>query len=340
MRQFRKDPLSDRWVAYAQGREDRPNEFENGGRRRPDARCPFCAGHEQDTPPQVSSYTAKTRRRELEAPARDAAAPWLVRVVPNKYPAFRPTEDTKLQQHGLYTSAGAFGGHEVIIESPRHVASLSQLTDTEALLSLQAYRDRIQAFHQRTGYGYVLVFKNVGPRAGASLEHTHSQVVATAHVPAEIANEVAAVRRLFERHQACFFCRVIADELDHGERLVAKTSRFIAVCPYASRMPYELWVLPRVHSSHFELQDEQALPELALFVRQLIQRLEQVHGRLAYNFFIHTTPFDTSFPPHYHWHIEIFPRLTITAGFEWGTGYYINPVPPEQAAAVLRSCDT
>jgi UDPglucose--hexose-1-phosphate uridylyltransferase len=156
-------------------------------------------------------------------------------------------------------------------------------------------------------------------------------------VPAEIAGEVAAARRLYERHQGCFFCRVVADELTHQERFVAKTTQFIAVCPYASRMPYEMWLLPREHASHFELQDEDTLNELAFFLRELIQRLEALHGRLAYNFFIHTTPFDSSFPAHYHWHIEIFPRLTITAGFEWGTGYYINPVPPEQAAAILRS---
>ena len=156
-------------------------------------------------------------------------------------------------------------------------------------------------------------------------------------VPTEVARELAAAERLFQQQNACFFCSVIADDRKHGERLVAETSRYIAICPYASRMPYEMWILPRVHASHFEGQGDSELGELALFLRKMIRKLESLHGHLAYNYFIHTAPFDTSGLRHYHWHIEIFPRLTTAAGFEWGAGYYINPVPPEQAAAILRS---
>ncbi len=331
MRQFRKDPLSDRWVAYAQERDDRPNEFEPGGRRRAGARCPFCAGHEKDTPPQIAVYGSRA------ISADDHGPNWLVRVVPNKYPAFRPQEDAKILRKGLYESTDAVGAHEVIIESPRHVASLSELDDDEVTLLFQAYRDRIRAHQHEGRYRYVLVFKNVGPQAGASVEHAHSQLVATPMVPAEVAGELRAASRLYEQHQSCFFCRVIADERASRERFVAETDRFIAVCPYASRMPYEMWVLPRVHAGHFEGQENDALAELAIFLREMIRKLEFLHGQLAYNFFIHTTPFDTASPRHYHWHIEVLPRLTTTAGFEWGAGYYINPVPPEQAAVILRS---
>ena len=331
MPQFRKDPLSDRWVVFAEGRDDRPNEYEHHGHRRPAARCPFCAGHEEDTPPQIVAYASKSRARKQNG--RD----WVVRVVPNKYPAFQPQGDTSPVEQGLYVGCAAIGTHEVIIESPRHVASLSQLDDEEVTLMLQAYRDRILALQHIAGFRYALVFKNVGPEAGASLEHSHSQIVAMPMVPNEVERELTASQKLFRRHHGCFFCQVIAQERADRQRFVAESQRFTAVCPYASRMPYEMWVLPRRHASHFECQEDDALAELADFLRQLVRKLESLHGQLAYNYFIHTAPFDTSPLRHYHWHIEIFPRLTTTAGFEWGAGYYINPVPPEQAAAILRS---
>jgi UDPglucose--hexose-1-phosphate uridylyltransferase len=330
MPQLRKDPLSDRWVIYAEGREERPNEFERVERRRADVRCPFCAGHEGDTPPHIAAY------RSTSAGSSNGDS-WLVRVVPNKYPALLASGRTDPTQRGLYVDCDAVGAHEVIVETPRHVASLTELTAEEARLLMSAYCDRIRAIQNLPRVKYALVFKNVGPEAGASLEHAHSQVVATPMVPSEVQRELTACRRLHREHKQCFFCRVIQDELAHGLRLAAQSERFVAVCPYASRMPYEVWVLPREHQSHFERQEPDELAELADFLRRLIGRLESRHARLAYNYFLHTAPLDAAALRHYHWHIEVFPRLTTTAGFEWGAGYYINPVPPEQAAAVLRS---
>ena len=156
-------------------------------------------------------------------------------------------------------------------------------------------------------------------------------------VPSEVQREMTAAQQLYRPSPGLLLLSVIADERAHRQRFVAESRRFMAVCPYASRMPYEMWVLPREHASHFECQEDDELAELAEFLRQSVRKLESVHGHLAYNYFIHTAPFDTSPLRHYHWHIEIFPRLTTTAGFEWGAGYYINPVPPEQAAAILRS---
>ncbi|MFO7905823.1 MAG: DUF4931 domain-containing protein [Pirellulaceae bacterium] len=331
MWQFRKDPLSDRWVVCAEGRDERPNEYPGNGGRRTSSRCPFCAGHEEDTPPQIAAYGT-------EMPAGAGRTPdWLVRVVPNKYPAFHPGGDPAVREGDLYAGARPVGAQEVIVESPRHVASLTQLTDEEVTLVLRAYRDRMLARRRSGHYRYVLAFKNVGPRAGASLEHSHSQLIAMPRVPGEVAREVAAAQRLYHQHQACFFCRVIRDEQTRGHRWVAESRRFLATCPYASRMPYEMWILPRAHAAHFEDQDNAELVELAIFLREMIGKLESLHGDLAYNYFIHTIPFDTGSSCHYHWHIEIIPRLTTTAGFEWGAGYTINPVPPEQAATILRS---
>ena len=328
MPQLRKDPLSDRWVIIAEGRERRPNEYEQSGPQRLATRCPFCAGHEEDTPRQIVAYRANGTEQVKD---------WLVRVVPNEYPALLTEGRTEPVSDGLYEACDAVGEHEVIVESPRHVASLSELTDDEARLLMHAYRDRLKSFQSNRMYRYALVFKNVGPAAGASLEHSHSQIVATPMIPAELQCELTAAERLYHAHNACFFCRVIADEEVHGQRLVATSEQYVAVCPYASRMPFELWILPRRHTSHFEALRDEQLAELAQFLRQIIRKLETVHDDLAYNYFIHTAPFDTQPLRHYHWHIEVFPRLTTTAGFEWGAGYYINPVPPEQAAAILRS---
>ncbi|MGM0487975.1 MAG: galactose-1-phosphate uridylyltransferase, partial [Planctomycetota bacterium] len=255
MWQFRKDPLSDRWVVCAEGRDERPNEYPGNGGRRTSSRCPFCAGHEEDTPPQIAAYGT-------EMPAGAGRPPdWLVRVVPNKYPAFHPGGDPAVREGDLYAGARPVGAQEVIVESPRHVASLTQLTDEEVTLVLRAYRDRMLARRRSGHYRYVLAFKNVGPRAGASLEHSHSQLIAMPRVPGEVAREVAAAQRLYHQHQACFFCRVIRDEQTRGHRWVAESRRFLATCPYASRMPYEMWILPRAHAAHFEDQDNAELVE-------------------------------------------------------------------------------
>jgi UDPglucose--hexose-1-phosphate uridylyltransferase len=334
MPQLRKDPLSDRWVIYAQGREQRPNEFERLGQRRADARCPFCPGHEKDTPRQIATY------RGTNAFPSDNGDEWSVRVVPNKYPALLTRGDSEPPQRGFYMVGDGVGAHEVIIESPRHVASLSDLTADEARLTMFAYRDRMLALQRVAGLQYALVFKNVGPEAGASLEHVHSQIVATPMIPSEVQRELTACKRWFRLHRQCFFCQVIKDELTHRLRLAAESDHFLAICPYASRLPYEVWVLPRDHQSHFEHQEPVELGELAEFLQRLISKLESRHEHLAYNYFIHTAPFDTSRLRHYHWHIEVLPRLTTTAGFEWGAGYFINSVPPEQAAANLRSQGT
>jgi UDPglucose--hexose-1-phosphate uridylyltransferase len=331
MPQLRKDPLSDRWVILAEGREERPNEFERRGLRRSGLRCPFCAGNESDTPPAIVTYGP------ADGDHAGGDGPWSVRVVPNKYPALVPHGRTEPVRNGLYEQSDAVGGHEVIVESPRHVSSLSELTLEEASLLMRAYRDRLRVLRSETQYRYALIFKNVGPEAGASLEHAHSQLVATPMVPIEVQQELNGAQRLFTEHRQCFFCQVIAEETDPGPRRAALSPRFIAVCPFASRMPYELWVLPRQHASHFEDQSGAELAELAQFLQRIITKLESLHGNLAYNYFLHTAPLGSPPLEHYHWHLEVFPRLATTAGFEWGAGYFINPVPPEQAAAILRS---
>ena len=225
---------------------------------------------------------------------------------------------------------------EVIIESHRHIAGTTELSEAELAEVLAMYRQRIVAAVQNPHIRHAMVFKNVGPAAGASLEHTHSQLVGMAMVPPFMAEELAATLAYHRQHARCLFCDLLASERATASRIVLETEHFVAFCPYASRFPLETWLMPRGHRSHFEQHDAALLPELARILRSCIERIERIAGRSEYNYLIHSAPFDTHSQSHYHWHIEIFPRLATTAGFEWGTGMFINPVFPEEAARLLR----
>lgn len=341
MSEFRKDPLSDRWVIFAEGREDRPNEYRLTNYQRSATRCPFCAGHEEDTPEPLAAYRGNGQTGQSDD--------WLVRVVPNKFPALTADVplDTAIRSElqvqpqtarpaGCQLRFTAVGSHEVVIESARHVAGMTELSDEEVRLTLQAYQDRLQVLGQRNDLRYGLVFKNVGPAAGALLEHAHSQILATPMIPAEVHRELTMAAQWSSVHEKCIFCDLLEHERADGSRIVDQSASFSAFCPFASRMPYEMWILPQQHQSDFRQLESDQLTELAKFLQRILKKLESLHSHLAYNFFIHTAPFDTPALHHYHWHIEIIPRLTTTAGFEWGTDFFINPVLPERAAQAMR----
>ena len=331
MSEFRKDPIVGRWVIIAEDRAGRPHEFETAERRLPVAVCPFCEGNEENTPAEILACR--------EPGSKPDGRGWRVRVLPNKFPALTLRNDMDRRSQGIYVTMGGVGAHDVIVESPAHLASTSQLNDEQACEVFTVYRDRLIALKQDTRLRYGLVFKNVGAAAGASLEHTHSQLIATHIVPTNVQDELVGSSEHFRGTGHCVFCDVIGVELAGGARLVASTPRMVAVCPFASRFPYETWVLPRRHESYFEQADHADLEELSRLMRRIIGRIEAVLDRPAYNYLIHTTPFDSPPLDHYHWHIEILPRTATTAGFEWGTGYYINPLAPENAAARLRAVD-
>lgn len=329
MSEYRQDPLSRRWVIIGSDRAARPSEFIEEPVRRQPIPCPFCAGNERETPEAVATYSAPGKND------------WLVRVVPNKYPAVTVEQSLcpTCQPLGTAPPVGAvpgFGRHEVIIESPRHVASLSELTPTEGELVFRAYRDRIAALKATGRYRVVQIFKNVGPAAGASLEHVHSQLIALPGVPEVLAQELASCREHFAANRRPLVGDMLERELAAGARIVAKTANFVAFCPYASRFPYEVCLAPLQEQGSFEDAQASELGELSRLACDLVGRIERAGGQSAYNCVLHTQPFDTPPHDHYHWHIEILPRLTKVAGFEWGTGCFINPLPPESAAAQLR----
>ena len=255
--------------------------------------------------------------------------------MPNKYPALEG-DAAAASGDGLFESQSGWGVHEVIVESPRHLTSSAQLADAQLADVLLAYRERMRALKRDPRLRYAMVFKNVGPAAGASLEHTHSQLIGLPIVPINVAEEMAGSLAYYERTGGCIFCRLLAAERQGGERMVMELGDFAAFCPFASRFPWETWLLPRTHGSHFEDLAQENLLQLAQIMRRVIVAIERVIDRPAYNYIIHTAPFDSPALGHYHWHMEIIPRVTNIAGFEWGTGFYINPLPPEEAAGRLR----
>lgn len=328
MSEFRRDPLSDHWVILAPNRAHRPEQFAGDAARIP-TRCPFCRGHEQDTPQTVAAY------RQDGLPAADGE--WLVRVIPNKFPAVDNAAFAESTAGGFFERRAGFGVHEVIIESPDHVLSLCVIDDEQMRLVFHAYQDRLRHLRTNPRLAYAQIFKNSGAAAGASLEHAHSQLIATAVVPTQVQNELARSLEYFQQHSRCVFCDMLSEEQRLGKRIVAEAPNFVAFCPFASQFPYEVWILPRCHQSHFENGPAETLGEFGRLVKGIITRMDAVLDRPAFNYLIHTAPFDKAALGHYHWHLEFFPRLIKTAGFEWGAGDYINTVSPEDAARALRS---
>jgi UDPglucose--hexose-1-phosphate uridylyltransferase len=331
MSELRRDPIIDRWVIIAKNRAARPNEYEPPATVRSDKPCPFCEGNEALAPAEIFSYRTEGTQPQGRG--------WRVRVVPNKYPAFEPPGSDKghcERESEHCSSMPSVGVHEVILESPRHIVSTTDLTDAELAEVLSAYRDRLIAIQQDPRIKHGLVFKNVGPAAGASIEHTHSQLIGTTTVPGLVAEELAASLAYYQERGRCIFCDLLHRELAEGTRVVLDSPGFVAFCPFAARFPLETWLLPKHHASRFEQMQTTEIAELASSLRRCIDKIERTSGRSQYNYLIHSAPFDTGPQSHYHWHIEIFPRMTTTAGFEWATGQFINPVPPEEAAEMLR----
>jgi UDPglucose--hexose-1-phosphate uridylyltransferase len=327
--ELRKDPITGRWVIISTERAKRPTDLvRERVQIRGNGFCPFCYGNEGKTPPEILAY------------GRSGSAPntpgWRVRVVPNKFPALGIEGDLDRQGEGLFDKMNGIGAHEVIIETPEHKSTLAMLSDKGVEDVLWAYRDRMLDLKNDRRFRYILIFKNHGEAAGASLEHTHSQLIALPIVPKRVREEVDNSKRYCMEKERCIFCDIIRQEVDDGARLITANEYFVALCPYAPRFPFETWLLPKQHGSSFENNQSPIYGGLARILRNILQRLDVVLDFPAYNYVIHTSPVGEETNDHYHWHIEMMPKLTKVAGFEWGTGFYINPTPPEESAAFLR----
>lgn len=257
-------------------------------------------------------------------------------MVPNKFPALRIEGDLDRQADGMFDKMNGIGAHEVIIETPNHMETLATMPVKRVEDLLWAFRDRILDLKQDRRFKYIMVFKNHGEAAGASLDHPHSQLIALPILPKQVVEELEGAKRYFSNKERCIFCDIIRQESESRIRIAAENQDFITLSPYAPRYPFETWILPRRHESAFENSPSTLYENLAKMLRLVLNKAIQVLDNPAYNFVLHTSPIQENTNDYYHWHLEIIPKLTKTAGFEWGTGFYINPTPPEEAARFLR----
>jgi UDPglucose--hexose-1-phosphate uridylyltransferase len=325
---LRKDPVTGRWVIIATGRAKRPSDFI----RQPvtfsnPAACPFDYGNEAKTPPEILAYRNSGGRDEPG---------WRVRVVPNKFPALGIEGELNRQGEGMYDKMNGIGAHEVIIETPDHSATLGEMPERQIEELLWAFKERVNDLKKDRRFRHMVLFRNHGAAAGASLEHPHSQLIALPVVPSSVKEEVDGAQRYFEQKERCIFCDIIRQESAAAARLVTETDRFTVIQPYAPRFPFETWILPKAHGSHYEDADAPTLQNLAWILRSTVKKLEKVLERPAYNLIVQTAPVQEPPLDYYHWRVTIVPALTKAAGFEWGTDFYINPTPPEESAKFLR----
>ncbi len=290
--------------------------------------CPFCAGNEHMTPPESLL---------LRDNDPSSLPNWTVRVVPNKYPALVSDGSATQMTDENYEVHSGIGVHEVIIESPYHITDMALLGEKQFKAVLRAYRHRILELRTDRRFRYILIYKNQGIEAGATREHVHSQLIAMPIVPKLALEEINAAKDYYEANRRCVFCDAIRKETDGGARFVIENARYLVICPFAPRFPYETWILPKQHSSFFEHNTQQDDDDLAGILRETLNRLSRSLSGPAFNYFIHSNPLDQEKSKCYHWHMEIIPKLIQVGGFEWGSGSYINTVTPEQSASSLRS---
>jgi UDPglucose--hexose-1-phosphate uridylyltransferase len=327
MPELRKDPVVGRWVIIATERARRPSDFGRETVRTGGGVCVFCPQNEHLTPEAVLAGRASG--------ARSGAGTWTWRVVPNKFPALRIEGDVEPSGEGLYDRMNGVGAHEVIIETPDHDASLATMSDDAVADVLTACRDRVLDLKKDQRLEYVLIFKNHGEAAGASLEHPHSQLIATPIIPSMVTEELEGAARYYVLKERCVWCDIVHQDRG-GPRMILERDGFVALAPFAPRLPFETWILPTAHRSAFEESGFDEVRGLAAMLREVLRRMCRVLDDPPYNFMLHTAPLRESNLEHFHWHLEIIPKLTRVAGFEWGSGFFINPTPPEEGAAYLR----
>jgi UDPglucose--hexose-1-phosphate uridylyltransferase len=337
--QLRKDLISGRWVIIAAERGKRPDEFRPAPQVRKEAPspgfCPFCPGNESKTPAEI--FAVRDERTAADGPG------WRVRVVLNKFPALTRGAPPRKQVHGIFEFMDGIGVHEVIIESPDHGRELNDLPVDHVRDVLWTWQQRLKSIETETQYQYIQLFKNKGREAGASLSHPHSQILALPIIPRGVKEEIYSAERFFNRTKECIFCRSVREDREAQERVVLINGHFAVLAPFASRFPFEMRIHPLRHAPSFSSAREEELSSLAAILKIVLAKLKAVVFDPPYNIVLHQAPQPDlarkAWPQIeriFHWYLEILPVLTHIAGFEWGTGFYINPVPPEGAAKFLR----
>ncbi|MEM1581814.1 MAG: galactose-1-phosphate uridylyltransferase [Candidatus Bathyarchaeia archaeon] len=332
--ELRKDYLLDRWVVIASQRSKRPSDFiEKQKEERKPAVCPFCPGNEHLTPPASLVYLVEDNKLKKSRDENDFRHKnWIIRCVPNLYPAFSPpSSNLTLHYHNSnYIYLEAIGHHEVLIESPHHNEHPSVARITQLINVINALKDRTSSLAGKDYVKYVSIFRNHGASAGASLSHAHIQIIAMPIIPRTVNEEITASRKFYEENGCCIFCKIISKEIK-SERFIWDNKDFIVFAPWASVNPFEFWIFPKRHQSSILEITENETRGLAEILRISFGGLRNLLDDPPYNFGFHMATEE-----HYHWHIEVYPKLAIWAGFEKSTGTYINIMPPEEASKSLR----
>lgn len=336
MSDIRFDPVFNQWVAIARNRHDRPMEFSPVDSLQPQLLCPFCLGNEEETPEAVAVYDAQgTSGGQVDDSLR-----WTVRVIPNKYPIFpqRRTPESKESRnspnHNPYLHTDARGEQEVIVCSPRHLISLSELTDEEVLVSFQAFQDRMKNLRSLAGIEHGMLFLNCRASAGASLSHIHAQLIGSPLISDALRQRIDRFRKFSQTHQRSLLEACANWEVQQKVRMIYQSEHFHVFCPFAARTPFQVWLVPRHSWGDFSTAPREMREELARSCRWLVNRLEQLVDHPGYNLLLHQAPFSLAGDD--HWFFELCPRLTRQAGYEWGTQIWVNPVSPETSAKRLK----
>jgi UDPglucose--hexose-1-phosphate uridylyltransferase len=336
--EVRKDYLLDRWVVIATERGRRPTDFAKQERQKAKtAVCPLCPGNEHMTPPAVLVYLKNGKGIKKSADKNGFRhKDWLVRCISNLYPAFTPPKEKadykRISEKENFSLA--VGHHEVLIESPIHDAHPSDAEIQQLMYVVNAYVDRLRELSSKPYVQYVSIFRNHGIEAGASLSHAHSQIIATPFVPRILSEELKASRKFWKEKGECIFCQILKKELD-GPRSIMENSDFAVFAPYASVNPMEFWIFPKRHEASLLEMAKSEIEAFAKTLKACLSGLKKLVNDPPYNYGFHMA-INKDAHEYYHWHLEVYPKLAIWAGFEKSTGMYINTVAPEVAAQSLK----
>lgn len=328
MPELRQNMATKEWVIIATERARRPNEFAapshplTADQPEWEATCPFCPGNEEP---------------ELELARIPDQGPWQIRVVHNKYPALQREGDRVRTFDGVHRRISGVGYHEVLVEAPQHNTCPALESPAQITLMLNAFRHRGRAIAEDPRVEHIIYFKNHGPGAGTSLAHPHTQLIGLPMVPYDIRARTEEARRYFDDTGRCVLCQMWADELQDGRRVVVESDYFVAFVPYAAFSPFHMWILPRRHESCFLKASAMELADLGHVLRRVLRKLYLGLHDPDYNYVIRSAPIRDVGQDYLHWYMTIVPRVSYTAGFELGSGMFINPTRPEASAAFLRS---
>jgi UDPglucose--hexose-1-phosphate uridylyltransferase len=329
MSEIRLDPTTEEWVIFARIRADRPTDLVRA-RSKPklpvfSASCPFCPGNESMTPPEITSY--KNPR----------TGSWQIRVIENKFPVLAPGGSaTRTTADDMFTGMDGLGVHEVVVETPEHNRHIVQQDDNSLTEILRTYLVRYNTMKKLPFVKLIIIYKNYGIMAGTTLEHSHSQLLATPVISRQLRMQSEVAARYYDDKGRCLYCDIVERELEAGKRIIMETDSYVVFHPFASHSPFETWIVPKNACASFGNLPESELPELAKVLRLNLLKLYKGLNNPDFNYVINSAPVDDEDKDYFRWHIRIIPRLTEMTGFEIGTGINMNTLLPEDTTAFIR----